>query len=265
MKIAIFNEHINSAVKETGTPRIELLKQLRQKGIVGLEYGLQELTDIEATTKELAAVDMKICSIYQHCHYEDNPQVDTKIIDIAMLLGVEKVLIIPGFFQENQLESEVLNNCRNALNDLIKYAKSKDIKIMIEDFDAINSVTLDSQKMKWFSENVIDLYYTFDTGNFIYSGENELVVFDKLKDNVIHVHLKDRIDQEIPQTEHVITIKGERLYSIAPGYGIVKNAEIIDKLKEMNYQGFITIEHFGVGNYWQSILDSLDWLNNHLS
>lgn len=51
MKIAIFNQHITDAAKQSGVSRIEILKQLRKKGVTGLEYGIQELEDVEVTKK----------------------------------------------------------------------------------------------------------------------------------------------------------------------------------------------------------------------
>lgn len=264
MKIAIFNQHINDAATQSGLSRQEILKQLQAKGVQGLEYGIQEITDIEAIKQELATFDMEIISIYEHCHYEVDPTIDTHIVDVAEELGVDKLLIIPGFFQENLSDEEVLANCSKAMNEMTAYAKTKNIQITIEDFDNPTSVILDSEKMKWFGDHVADLTYTFDTGNFIFSGEDELEAFDKLKDKIVHVHTKDRTDQPIPNASAHTMATGQKLYSVSSGHGIIQIAEVIGKLKEMNYQGYLTVEHFGAGDYLQSMLDSVDWLNNQL-
>jgi sugar phosphate isomerase/epimerase len=264
MKIAIFNQHITDAAKQSGFSRIEILKQLRKKGVTGLEYGIQELEDVEVTKKELIEAEMEIISIYQLCHYESNLKADTKIVDVAARLGVDKLLIIPGFFQEDQSDAEVLASCKKAMNELTAYAKSKSIQITIEDFDASNSVILDSEMMRWFGENVTHLTYTFDTGNFIYSGEDELVAFEQLKDKIVHVHAKDRGAKMIPQADVTVTTSGHQLYTVATGQGIIKISEVIERLKALDYQGYVTIEHFGADDYLQTMLDSVDWLNQKI-
>lgn len=150
------------------------------------------------------------------------------------------------------------------MNELTAYAKSKSIQITIEDFDASNSVILDSEMMRWFGENVTHLTYTFDTGNFIYSGEDELVAFEQLKDKIVYVHAKDRGAKMIPQADVTVTTSWQQLYTVATGQGIIKISEVIERLKALDYQGYVTIEHFGADDYLQTMLDSVDWLNQKI-
>lgn len=264
MKIAMFNAHINDAVRQSGKSRRDILAMLRAKGVTALEYGIQELEDLEAVKAELAEFDLAICSIYEHCHFEEGGPVNLRIVDVAEELGVDKLLIVPGFLQDGISKELVLENCVQGLRDLINDAQDKEITITIEPFDSEDSVMPDVESLLFFGNQLAELAYTFDTGNFIYSGEDVLLTFDQLSQRIVHVHMKDRTDQAIQGANPTILPNGQKLYATAVGQGIMPMATIIKKLKEMNYQGYLTIEHFDAVDYLQTMLDSVDWLNQEL-
>lgn len=265
MKIAMFNAHINDAVRQTGKTRQEILSQLSQMGVTALEYGIQELDDIEAVKEELAMFNMEICSIFEHCHFEIDDTVDYRIVDVADELGVDKLLIVPGFLRDNIAKDEVMTRCVNGLRSLIEYAKTKNITVTIEPFDSNESVMPDIASLLYFGEALNELKYTFDTGNFIYSGEDELEAFEILVDRIVHVHLKDRTSQVVEGADPTVLPNKDKVYASSVGAGMIQMPAILDRLNERGYQGYLTIEHFGASNYLQTMYDSVSWLNQKLN
>lgn len=72
----------------------------------------------------------------------------------------------------------------------------------------------------------------FDTGNFIYAGEDALESLAHLKDRIEYVHLKDRASPD-------------DMRCVPAGSGCVPIPEIVHTLVWEGYNGWITIEQYG--------------------
>lgn len=261
-KIAVFNAHVNEACEQTGRSRLDLLRELRKAGISGLEVDIADVTDVAALKAELKAVDMTISSLCGTYHFEETGRADLQLVAVADALEVEQIMPVPGFFTERIPLEQARANCLKALTELVVAATEKKIKVSVEDYDAATSVVMDSEAMRWFGDRIEKLYYTFDTGNFLYSGEDALAAFANLEDKVIHFHAKDRSLTKIVGTGSKETLDGKTLYATAVGSGVIPLDELLQKLAAQNYHGWITIEHFGAKDQLQSMLDSVAWLKS---
>lgn len=115
--------------------------------------------------------------------------------------------------------------------------------------------------MMWFAERIPQLMITFDTGNFMYSGQSELDAFGLLKDRIVHVHCKDRSLIEKPHCEMKMTVDGKAMYPAPVGSGCIKMKEIIASLEARGYDGIYTIEHFGAEDQLMYIKRSAEFLD----
>ena len=70
-----------------------------------------------------------------------------------------------------------------------------------------------------------------DTGNSVFHGQNSLEFYEKVKDAVVHIHVKDGKSDE----------KGE-LVACYPDEGLANNRTIFADLKARGYDGYISIE-----------------------
>jgi sugar phosphate isomerase/epimerase len=87
---------------------------------------------------------------------------------------------------------------------------------------------------------------TFDTGNFLLVHEEPLHAFDRLKEEIVHVHFKDfRKKEAAEQLKGFKSTQGAELIGTVPGDGQVDLASIVKGLKDINYQGFLSIEYEG--------------------
>lgn len=129
-------------------------------------------------------------------------------------------------------DANIRNATVSSLNSLCSEAEKYGISILAEDFDSNEIPCGSCEDMLFFAERVPKLKFTFDTGNFAFFGEDALVCFERLKNRIGHVHLKDRISAD----NLTVTVTGK---------GGLKLAEIIRRLTEINYGGILSVEMFG--------------------
>ena len=159
-------------------------------------------------------------------------------------------MIIPGFYNSTdvKIQEEQRNNMLIAMQKMCAYTLEKNLTPTIEDFDDINSPIATAEGMLWFADRIPSLKFTFDTGNFMYSNQDEITAFSMLKDKIIHVHCKDCSLNFKPNCECKLTIANKEMYPAFVGDGIIKIKNIHTNLEKLNYNGIYTIEHFGAEN-----------------
>ena len=181
---------------------------------------------------------------------------------VCLVLGV--ILVVPGFlFGETSEEmqkampskekveeffekNEEINRMAAGLSFVVQLGKEKGVTVTVEDFDDRNSPLAGMHGISWFLQQVPELSYTLDTGNFLFYGERVSDAFELLRDRIAHVHCKDRH----PDTNA----------SVQTGSGYILFGEILGKLKEQNYDGYLAIEHFDVEEQEKCMRGSAEFL-----
>ena len=196
---------------------------------------------------------MEVASIYQFYDLRDRADISVakEQIDMAHQLGVKHILIVPGFLDEEEAKAlhrvsgdyfaverfMEQNLCvqamKEALTELTQYAKPLGVDVTLEDFDDIKSPYSRMNELLWFMRNVPDLKCTFDMGNFAFGYENVMEAYELLKRYIVCVHCKDRGSE------------GNGLKSVPTGSGYIPVAQLVRRLKEDHYRGYLSIEHFG--------------------
>lgn len=88
---------------------------------------------------------------------------------------------------------------------------------------------------------------TFDTGNFLLVHEKPEDAFERLKDNIVHVHFKDfRKKKSYESMKGIVSIEGTELIGTIPGDGQVNLSYIVNGLQAIDYQGWLSIEYEGI-------------------
>nr|WP_219914450.1 sugar phosphate isomerase/epimerase family protein [Thalassobacillus sp. CUG 92003] len=88
---------------------------------------------------------------------------------------------------------------------------------------------------------------TFDTGNFLLVHEKPSEAFDRLKQDIIHVHFKDfrkKTSKEL--VNGFKSLEGVELYGTIPGDGEVDLFYIVNGLIKQGYDGWLSIEYEGM-------------------
>lgn len=87
---------------------------------------------------------------------------------------------------------------------------------------------------------------TFDTGNFLLVHEDPNDAFDRLKDEIVHVHFKDFRQKDPGESiKGFNSTRGSELIGTVPGDGQVNLLYIVEGLKSRNYNGWLSIEYEG--------------------
>ncbi|AIQ44328.1 sugar phosphate isomerase/epimerase family protein [Paenibacillus sp. FSL R5-0912] len=269
MKLSVFYNHIVKASEQSGLPLTDVLDKVHAYGIEAVELDLEEaLTGTEAMIKRLDAAGLSVASMYAFFDFGNQPAPEPgyAFIDTAAYMGAGKVLVIPGFMEETaspEQRSQALQSMAAALNAICDYAERKGIRVTMEDFDDIRAPFSSADALLWFLEQVPKLAITFDTGNFIYRGEDELEAFAKLKERTVHVHCKDR-SLEDNGGEPRISVSGIPLYPSPVGSGCIRIAEVLRMLKAEGYADTLAIEHFDAVDQLGYMEQSAAWLRSML-
>lgn len=271
IRLSAFFDHILQAEEQTGKHIPELLAEVKKAGISAVEINCTYLLEHPATLEMLETAGLQVSCIYEFYALERGRETEKarRHIEIARKTKAGKILIVPGFFS---VETEEFVNCvpdrekvwdylshsekaqrmADGLREIVEMAGSRNIAdtpitVVIEDFDDRNSPIACVSGMQWFAEQVPGLCFTFDTGNFIIHGENIFAAWEELKDKVVHVHCKDRkISSDKPlQTQKNATLDIKECYlPAAVGEGCIPIKELVYKMKEYGYRGYLAIEHF---------------------
>ena len=213
-----------------------------------------------------------------------------KMIDVAKAMGIRRVMLIPGFLPEEQAKelsrvshsfeetdrymsgiAEILS-MRDAIAELTAYAKERGIMVSLEDFDSFTSPIARINQLKWFFTQVPDLKHTLDMGNYAFSNESAEEAYELFKDQIGHVHCKDRGEDEeapeiweelgVPLGEELLHRRGMKPVPVGDGY--VPIAQLVQKLKDQGYEGYMAIEHFGAPDQLGFMLKSAEFLKTLL-
>ena len=263
MKISVFYDHILQAAAQTGKSLPELLKGVRNAGIEAVEINMSYLCEHEETYDLLRESGLRISCVYEFYEMEqkDERVKAKKHIDTAKKAGAEKILVVPGFFVQEEAEqfSECVNDygktadflnqnekalrMAEGLNQIATLGEQAGIVVTVEDFDDRKSPLSSVGGMLWFLKQVPQLKVTFDTGNFIIHGEDVLSAWDSLQEKIVHIHCKDR------GTE-----------SVAVGKGYIPMHALMKKIRASHYKGYLAIEHFDAENQEGCMADSAAFL-----
>lgn len=276
-KVSVFYDHILEAIEQTGLTRIQILRELKNSGADALEINYNHLKkNYKELMEELSEVDLGISCIYDTYDWGNKPIWinGKKLVDMAKKVGAEKILVIPGFISEKEADSlysksysyeettifmnanPKVQNMKSALIKLIGYAKTKGIQVTMEDFDGRTAPFSCMYQLKWFMVNVPGLKCAFDTGNFAYSDEDVTKAYDILAPYIVHVHCKDRgVD---PETAGKNANKG--LLPVPCGKGYIPMKELIVKMKDSGYEGYLAAEHFFAPDQESAMNESIQYL-----
>ena len=273
MKIAVFYDHILEACKQSGKAEKQVLKELKEAGITEIECSIEHLkvkgTKLRAFLEEEG---FEITSIYGIYDLGKNPDGNCayELVDMAVRMKAKKVLIIPGFLPRNfehveeKVKDMLFENMLHGVENLCAYAKGRGITVTMEEYDDYVAPYSTSIGLLTFLERVPLLGCTFDTGNFLYQGEDSLDVLDQFLPRIVHVHCKDRNLNKVDGQWPKLTIEGKPMYACAVGKGSIRMHDILLKLREAGYDNTVSIEHFGSKQQLEDMIESAGWLRREL-
>lgn len=264
MQITVFYDHVREACRQTGKELSEIAKVLHEHGITGVEMDDHDLSgEGEALVKRLQECGLPIHSVYFFFDWGNHPYDVSYRKKLRRLseYGIHHVLAVPGFVSEHQDRERCRKRMCRALRRMCRYAGRLGIQVYMEDFDDTAAVFAKGKEVKWFLDRIPELSCAFDTGNFLYSGEDALEQLGFLQSRIGYVHCKDR--SMIPKEGETAkeNIRGEKMYSASVGSGVIPMRELVSAVLNSGYRGTFAIEHFGSRNQLEDMAASADFLS----
>lgn len=270
MQLATFYDHVKDIARQERIGMTEALQRVKSLGISHIEVSQNNALGREDELgHELSFVGLGISSIPVWFDFERDADVDRQsepVLEAARYLGAKKILAIPGFFQEGDPEEErerQRESMAQCLNRLAEKAAGYGVSLVMEDYDSLLAPFSTTEGLEYFLERCPALSCCFDTGNFLFAGEDAEEAYTRLRGRISHVHLKDRAYS--PQWgEHAAAAADGRLLYPAPvGRGEIPIARLLSRLVEDGYRGVCTIEHYGAKNMWEALQESAGWLREN--
>ena len=124
-------------------------------------------------------------------------------------------------------------------SELTAYAKELGVMLTIENMSFLNRSDSTIGEIEYILENVTDLGFVLDTGNFFCVGEDVIKAYETFKDRVVHIHCKDWkwdiygdfVRENIP-----------RFRGCALGEGDVPLKQLLKTIKQDGYSGDLAVE-----------------------
>ncbi len=178
-------------------------------------------------------------------------QATKSAMDMAYALGARVVTNHVGCIPEPASDSDSVENpdasvLRDALTDIGRHGQRCGA------FLAARTGGEDAEAMGQLIESLPTgyLFADFDPGNFIVHGFSSSQALSRLANHIVHVHARDG----------VADLARGRGIEVAVGQGSVDWFELLAKLEQVHYQGYLTIERSASDQVVASIADAIDYL-----
>ena len=233
-KVSIFCDHIESIARQEGIPFAEAAARIKELGYSGVDVRVlqnpEEIRILDSLGFEHA------CAITD-INYSKGEQKDLEDLTLAFMKdrGFDRLLLVTGLMPEEGFSGEDREAERKRIAAFSARVAECGYSIMMEDYDHKRSISYNAERLDSLFSSTKDLGLVFDSGNFIFAGEDALEQLEHFRDRIGHVHLKDRTS---PTDMTCVPI----------GTGCIPINEIIGKLVSSGYQGWLTVEQFGSRN-----------------
>ena len=193
-----------------------------------------------------------------------------RIIDLAVEFGAKAVTTHIGVIPSDKTEPRY-NVMLNALTAAGLYAKEKGVTLAIETGPEFAKTLL-----AFLKDTKGGVGVNLDPANFVMvTGQDPVQAVELLKDYIVHTHAKDgvKISDDMTPTEvyHAFAVGGvdalnacEGFKELPLGQGDVQWDEYLKALKEIGYDGFLTIERECGENQREDITSAVRFLNERL-
>lgn len=190
-------------------------------------------------------------------------------LDFAARLGAPTALVVPGRWRPEVERQEAWEALAGDLLALGSHAASLGIALTIEDHSleaATGCTAADLAALCAAADPYLGV--TFDTGNFVFGGQDPLAAWDALAPRVRHVHVKDwevLTEEQAGERPSRRDRSGIPYRGVALGQGVVPNAAILERMAQAGYTGYLSVEYEGTGDPREGVRTGVDFLRSALA
>ncbi len=218
-----------ATLKEIGVNHIEM-RSVNEKNIgdFSVFFAKRIKKKLDKNNIKISALGSPIGKIDINGNFEKHFKKFKHIVKLAKIFDTKYIRMFSFYIENEETHDEYYEKVVARLKKLIEYAKEQDVVLLHENEKGIFGDTPERCK-KLFDELYCDSFRcTFDPANFVQCGSNTVEAFDLLSNYVEYMHIKDA--------------KLSDGLVVPPGKGDGKIKELMQKLSEKNYSGFISLE-----------------------
>jgi len=229
-RISIFFDHVSEIARQERISIRDAAQQVKQLGVEGIDV---RVSMNESQLRMLDSLGFQhACAIADINFVKgEQPEAVRQALDFMHRYNYSRLLVIPGLLPENA-SAELMNIVCKRVAAFANEACKEGVDVMVEDYDNPRSPCYNTQTLDQLFAASPKLNHVFDTGNYLFCGEDVMTALHHFRDRIHHVHLKDR------------KAMNDRA-SLAIGAGIVPLKTLVSDLLQSGYEGWFCIEHFG--------------------
>ena len=229
-KISIFCDHIWTIARQEGVSFPEAAARIREIGYEGVDVRVLQKPEEIRTLDSLGFAHA--CAIADiDFSTGDQPEMEDLALDFMKTYGYERLLLVPGLMPDGSTPEARATACER-IAAFAEKAAAQGVKVMVEDYDNARSLCYNTERIDSLLTLSAELGVVFDTGNFLFAGEDALASYTHFRDRIGHVHLKDRVAPD-------------DMHCVPAGSGCIPIADIVRDLVATGYAGWLTVEQYG--------------------
>ena len=245
-RISIFFDHVAEIAKQENISIKEAAQRVRALGYEGIDV---RVTNTESELNMLDELGFQHACAIADINLIDGeqPVVIRQVLDFMHHRQYDRLLLLPGMLPKDA-DSQFIDAACTRIAAFVKAAQKEGVDVMVEDFDNPRAICYNTPILDHLFAASPQLNHVFDTGNYLFAGEEVMVALNHFRERIHHVHLKDR---------KAMRNNG----SLVIGTGIMPLKEVVSQLLATGYDGWFTIEHFGAPNMLQYATQSITNVN----
>lgn len=242
-------------------PLAELIPWAAQHGIRALEVDVGPGAHLDAAVADDALLDQLRGLLEQHnvrisslAAYgslvgvsDERAQAHARTlrnaIALAAKLGVDTVCTLAGMPAPGKSRAQTIaDDLAGAFRPVLDEAGQHGVRIALENWFATNIQHLDHWRQVF--DVLPDAHFglNFDPSHLDWQGIEVPAAVREFKDRIFHVHAKDVAVDEVRRARVGYNGDGWWRY-VLPGYGRIRWGEFITTLREVGYDGVLSVEH----------------------
>ena len=229
-KISILCDHIETVARQEGISFAEAATRIKALGYAGADIRVFQGDDRIKTLDRLGF--QHACAITDIDYSKgDQKELEDKTIAFMKEKGFDRLLLVTGLMPEGFSGAE-REAARKRIAAFAGRVTAEGFDIMVEDYDNSRSLCYNTERIDSLFAVSKDLGLVFDSGNFLFAGEDAMECLDHFKGRIGHVHLKDRTSPS-------------NMACVPAGEGCIPIRDIIGILTGSGYDGWFTVEQYG--------------------
>jgi sugar phosphate isomerase/epimerase len=264
MRLAIFASHLH-ALSECGMDFPAALTWARQLGIEAVEADSGEFTGMppEAYRSILSTAGMRMISVHHLCRFSalDRDVYENEIVNCMIAAeqskkaGAEFFMLVPAAVQDipdAEAKKIARESIINGLKRITDVATPMGLTVTIENFSKVLFPFSTSAELNDMADNVPALRLTLDSGNFRCIAADVMSAYEDIKNRLAFCHIKD---WSVLSEGGLLASDEVHLCGCLLGRGVVPTGELMFRLKQDGFNGWLVIEQESAGG---------DIMKNHI-